>query len=73
MISFNFNLNKLLINYINHWNNFPNLFPNYTVISVNIYIQNHLNYVLNVLLIKKYLFLIYCFCYYYKHYGKKTY
>ena len=70
MIITNFNLNKLLINPYNHWNNFPNLFPNYTAISVTIYIQNYLNYVLNVL---KYLFLIYCFYYYYKHYGKKTY
>lgn len=38
MKSFNFNLNKSITNYISHWNSFPNLFPNYTAISVNRYI-----------------------------------
>ena len=73
MTLFNFNLNRSIINYINHWNSFPNLFPNYPVISVNRYIiKNNSNYVLNLLQINKYLCLICCLFYWYKQYGEKT-
>lgn len=32
-----YNLNKSITNYVNFWNSFPNLFPNYTAVSINRY------------------------------------